>query len=428
MEVQGKFGTAIVYTDDIEEMAISQITTLLDQPMAENAHVRIMPDVHAGAGCVIGYTAKLTGKVVPNLIGVDIGCGVTAWNLGLRAEIGDNFEKLDAIIRGYIPSGREVRKSVNWTLLEKLYNTLNRNEFNFDEFKENVKVICNKTSQKIGRVWKSIGSLGGGNHFIEIDRDNNDELWLVIHSGSRNFGLKIATFHQNIAKHTNYASGERSFSSEEIDIKIQEIRRTKQGKEIEIAIGQLKSQAGQQQSPTGLEYLQGKEADEYYHDMNIAQIYAQLNRRMMAFEILSNCYNIEFFPPVESVHNYINFSDNIMRKGAISAHEGEHVIIPLNMAEGIIYGIGKGKDEWNFSAPHGAGRKMSRTKARSTLSLSEFQMIMDENNVWTSCVGRATLDEAPQAYKDASKIIEYLSDTVDIKVQMKPVYNFKAAE
>lgn len=422
MEINGKYGSAIVYTDDIEQEAISQIINLLNQPMADGAHVRIMPDVHAGSGCVIGYTAKLTGKVVPNLIGVDIGCGVTAWRLGKRSVVGEKFDKLDKAIRSYIPSGREVRSDVDYDTLRFLYSTLGQ-KMDFDEFASGVNRICKEQKQDNSRVWSAIGSLGGGNHFIEVDKDDNDELWLVVHSGSRNFGLKIAEFHQEKAELSLL-----SMSKEEFDSKVDEIRKTKKGKGIEEAIKALKHEAFRKGKATGLEYLEGVDAEVYYRDMNIAQIFAQLSRRMMALQILKHHYKMDYFKPVESVHNYINFDDGIMRKGSISAHAGEEVIIPLNMADGIVYGIGKGNEDWNYSAPHGAGRKMSRSKAKATIRLEDFQYKMDKAGVWSSCVGKDTLDEAPQAYKDANKVIDYLTDTVDIKVRMLPVYNFKASE
>ena len=371
---------------------------------------------------VIGYTAKRTDKIVPNLIGVDIGCGVTAWKLGPLHKIGQKFDKLDKVIRTYIPFGKNVNEFTNWGLIDTLYKTMNV-KGHFNHFKDEVDRICKAMGQDRDRVWHSIGSLGGGNHFIEIDKDDNDELWLVIHSGSRNFGLKVALYHQGVAEDAIL-----SMSAEEYAEKITEIKRTKKGKGIEVAIKALRKSASKKGKATGLEFLEGDAAQDYYRDMDIAQIYAQLNRRVMGYMILNGMYKIDYFTPVESVHNYINFEDNVVRKGAISAHEGEEVLIPLNMAEGVIFGIGKGNADWNFSAPHGAGRKMSRTKAKANIRLEDFQYKMKKAGVWSSCVGKNTLDEAPQAYKNADKIIEYLADTVDVKVHMKPVYNFKATE
>lgn len=422
MEINGKYGSAIVYTDDIEQEAISQITNLLNQPMAEGSNIRIMPDCHAGAGCVIGYTAKLTDKIVPNLIGVDIGCGVTSWRLGKRAAVGEKFDKLDKVIRAEIPSGRTINESVNFLELEKIYNTMSI-DLSFGDWHQKVHDICINTNQDFNYVLRSVGSLGGGNHFIEIDKDDNDELWLTIHSGSRNFGLKVALYHQEQAEKSLF-----SISKEEFDSKVEEIKRTKKGKGIEVAIQTLRKEASKKGKATGLEFLEGEEAQAYYNDMEIAQIYAQLSRRVMGNRILKKMYKMDYFTPVESVHNYINFEDGIVRKGSISAHKGEDVIIPLNMADGIIFGEGKGNKDWNYSAPHGAGRKMSRTKAKKSIRLEDFQAKMKRSAVWSSSVGKDTLDEAPQAYKNADHIIDLLKDTVDIRVRMFPVYNFKASE
>lgn len=426
MELKGKYGSAIVHTDDIEQEAISQIINLLNQPMAENANVRIMPDVHAGAGCVIGYTAKLTNQIVPNLIGVDIGCGVASWRLGNEAKIGQKFDKLDRVIRRDVPSGRTIHNEFDADLAKAIYDTMDNTYFeNFKEFMIAVRKTCEDTCQDYEYVKRSLGTLGGGNHFIEIDRDDNGELWLTIHSGSRNFGLKVALYHQKQAEMSLF-----SMTKEEFDSRVEEIKRTKKGKGIEVAIKALRAEASKKGKATGLEYLDinthNIEYNDYLWDMRVAQIYARLNRRMMAYKILKGHYKTDYFEPVESVHNYISFEDNVVRKGSISAHKGERVIIPLNMADGVIIGTGKGNDDWNNSAPHGAGRRMSRSKAKQTIRLEDFQARMKD--VWSSTIGKDTLDEAPQAYKKADQIIEYLAETVDIETRMMPVYNYKAAE
>lgn len=428
MELKGKYGSAIVHTDDIEQEAISQIINLLNQPMAENAHVRIMPDVHAGAGCVIGYTAKLTDQIVPNLIGVDIGCGVASWHLGSEHSVGQKFDKLDKVIRRDVPSGRTIHDEFDSNLAKSIYDTMGITRFeNFKEFMVAVRKTCEDTGQDYEYVKRSLGTLGGGNHFIEIDRDGNNDLWLTIHSGSRNFGLKVALFHQKQAEQSLF-----SMTKEEFDRRLEEIKRTKKGKGIEIAVKALRQEASKKGKATGLEYLDinthNLEYNDYLWDMRVAQIYAQLNRRMMAYKILKGHYKMDYFEPVESVHNYINFEDKIVRKGSISAHEGERVIIPLNMADGVIVGIGKGNDDWNNSAPHGSGRRMSRSKAKQSIRLEDFQARMKSAGVWSSTVGKDTLDEAPQAYKKADQIIDYLAETVDIETRMMPVYNYKAAE
>jgi RNA-splicing ligase RtcB len=376
IELKGAHGTAIVYADEIEPGAIAQVVNLLDQSWAGEANVRIMPDCHSGKGCVIGYTARLTGKVVPNLIGVDIGCGVRAWNLGRRSLSARDFEELDAFIKNRIPSGMGATHSRPVAACDA-----------------DVEPVCRRTGNRkrpdyLGYVRRSIGTLGGGNHFIEIDLDDGGCAWLVVHSGSRNFGSRVAEYHQNIA------------------------RRSAKGK------------------PAGLEYLESDGCRDYLEDMKVAQRYASLNRATMGRIILGNFFGLDagVLASIESVHNCISFEDGIVRKGAISARAGEKVIIPLNMAEGIVVGTGKGNPEWNCSAPHGAGRRLSRTAAKATISLAEFERQMRERGVWTSTANRTTLDEAPQAYKDPDMIVGYLAATVDVEVRMKPVYNFKAAE
>jgi RNA-splicing ligase RtcB len=423
MELKGKFSTATIFTDTIGEAEIAQIMNLLNQPFAEGAHVRIMPDCHVGAGCVIGFTAKLTDKVVPNLIGVDIGCGVAAWNLGNRANVGEKFDKLDKVIRRHVPYGRSVREEpVNSATLKAIFQTLG-NDLSFEQFMAELSRICRELRLDESRVLASIGSLGGGNHFIEVDLSHEGDLWLVIHSGSRNFGLAVAKHHQSVAEQSLLM-----ISKEEYDARVDHIRQTKKGKGIAAAIQKLNKEARRKGKATGLEFLEGEDREAYFRDMKIAQILAQLSRRVMAFEILRHRYGMDFFAPVESVHNYIDFEDNVIRKGAIPARTGQEVVIPLNMADGLIYGIGKGAANWNCSAPHGAGRKFSRSQAKRTISLEGFQKLMQQAQVWTTCVGKDTLDEAPQAYKKADEIISRLPETVEIIDHLKPVYNFKASE
>ena len=426
MELKGKYATAIVHTDLAENSAISQIITLLNQPMSKNAHVRVMPDVHAGAGCVIGYTAKLTDKIVPNLIGVDIGCGVVSYKLGKTAFIGEKFDKLDKFIKDNIPSGRNTRNDkFDFNAMEKIYNQLWRNGIKFSLLLPEVERVIKQTGQSRDYVWNSLGTLGGGNHFIEVDRDDDNNLWLTVHSGSRNFGLKVAQHHQKLAKNSSH----NSYTANEIEkIKDKYIGQKNRHHLIQKEINELRSK--KPKIPTGLESLSGEDAKSYLKDMNIAQLYASLNRAIMGYIIITKFYKLDFFQiaRIESVHNYINFEDKIVRKGAISAQDSEAVVIPLNMADGVIVGYGKGNEEWNFSAPHGAGRTMSRSKAKENISLEDFKKIMKKKGVWTSTANKHTLDEAPQAYKKAEHIIQYLKDSVDIEVQMKPVYNFKSAE
>jgi RNA-splicing ligase RtcB len=329
-----------------------------------------MPDAHAGAGAVIGFTSTLGSKIIPNIVGVDIGCGVLAFNIGKRNDLKIDFEKVDSFIKENIPFGMNVRNNAVKDFITS---------FSMDK----VKKICNDQGQDYERVLKSLGTLGSGNHFIEIDIDEEDDYWILIHTGSRNFGLKIANYYQSIAK-------------------------SKCGK-----MG-------------GLEFLEGEDANNYLHDMYIAQMYASDNRRLIGYLFLKKFLGILYGDIVESVHNYIKMNDKIIRKGAISAYSGEKVIIPLNMRDGAIIGIGKGNKEWNFSAPHGAGRILSRSKAKETVSLDDFKETM--KGIWSSCIGKGTLDESPFVYKDANSIIELIDETVLIQKRLKPVYNFKAGE
>ena len=378
-EIKGEYSSAKIFNDYVEETAMSQIYQLVNNEMSKHAKIRIMPDVHAGAGCVIGLTSTLTNKTVPNIIGVDIGCSVCGWNLG---KIDIDFEALDRHIRELIPNGRGVHEDLKeLTIFSTLANYRKSINMEHKDFVEKIAEICKRQKQDLNRVMRSLGSLGGGNHFIEIDEDDEGNKWLVIHSGSRNFGLKVANWHQ---KKANDIMGKRG----------------------------------------GLAYLEGNNALNYFDDMKVAQKYAKINRRVMGRIIVEGFFKTKYFEPVESVHNYINFEDKIVRKGAISAHKDEKVLIPLNMKDGTIIGTGKGIEDWNYSAPHGAGRVMSRTKAKELIPLEHFENIM--KGVWTSCVSKGTLDESPFAYKKAKDIIKYLEPVIDIECHMKSVYNFKA--
>jgi len=370
MEIRGKYNTAIVFNDNIDQVSLAQIMEFCNQEIFAGARIRIMPDVHAGKGCVIGYTANLTEKVVPNLIGLDIGCGILVTNLG---KFTPSFDKLDKFIRKEIPFGFNRNKSADPGKFE-------------DDFVTDLMDTCDKLEIKFLEHLKGVGSLGGGNHFIELAKDSNKNVWLLIHSGSRNFGLQVATWHQNKAISNAKAKG-RSI-------------------------------------PKHFAYLEDKEFDDYIHDMKLAQKYAKLNRREITRRILTYLGMKGNQDQFESVHNYINFDDKIIRKGAISAHSGERLVIPLNMRDGSMIAIGKGNEEWNFSAPHGAGRRYSRNQAKKNISLDEFKKSM--KNVWSSSVSERTKDEAPMAYKSKGEILEYLPETVDVVEHLMPVYNFKA--
>ncbi len=389
MEIKGKYVTAIVYNDYVEQTAMSQIINLLNQPMSEGSRIRIMPDVHAGAGCVIGYTAKLTDKIVPNLIGVDIGCGVTAIKIQNKVDL-ENFNKH---ISETIPVGRETHK-------EPMGN-VDRNS----NFSENLKSACDKTHQDYSYVRNSVGTLGGGNHFMEIDEDKDGNWWFIVHSGSRNFGYKIAKYFQKMAEKYNYAS------------EIAEIKKRYSGSDIEKYIKLIPKRQ------KGLEWLEGDDLQDYVRHVWFAQRYAKKNRDLIIALALGGNIHKGYESYVESVHNYIDVKNGIIRKGAISAQKDECVIIPLNMRDGCLIGHGKGNDNWNCSAPHGAGRTMSRSQAKKTLSLEQFKKTMI--GVFSTCISESTLDEAPMAYKDGSDIVKYIEPTIAITECMKPVWNYK---
>lgn len=400
-----------IFTNDIEQEAVNQIDELLEQEPFKNCKVRIMPDVHAGKGCVIGFTADLGDKVIPNIVGVDIGCGMLCVELG---KINLDLERLDKIINEHIPSGRNIRES-------KLIN--------FDKIND---LYCLRELKETKKFNRAIGTLGGGNHFIEVDADEQDNKYLVIHTGSRNMGKQVADYYQNLA--IELCSGK-----EEMYKRKDEIIKTykEQGKKTEIqkALKELKEEYKQNKPnlPNDLCYLEGKYREMYLHDMEICQVYASLNRLQIAKMILTNYFELtyipEIYPPImsdsfETIHNYISFKDNIVRKGAIRANEGERVIIPINMRDGSIIAVGKGNEDWNNSAPHGAGRIMSRMKAKEMFNLEEFKESMKD--IYSTSVVEETIDEAPFAYKPMQEIIDNIQDTVEIEKIIKPIYNFKA--
>lgn len=383
IDIKGKYENAIVYNDNADSKALSQVRELLNQPMAHGSNVRVMPDIHAGTGCVIGYTAKLTDKVVPNLIGVDIGCGVLAVKMKDKV----NLAEFNNHIKKTIPVGRNTHTS--YTKMLTIKQAID------------IKLSCQNTRQDYDYVRKSIGTLGGGNHFLEIDEDINGDWWFLIHSGSRNFGLKIANFFQKLAQKCDYKKE-----------MIETIKTKYSGSDIEKHINLIPKRQ------KGLEWLEGNDLEWYLDHMQIAQEYAQTNRKTIAELALG--YENE---SIESVHNYIDLDSRIIRKGAISAKCNEKVLIPLNMRDGVLIGIGKGNDNWNFSAPHGAGRLMSRSDAKKRLSIEEFREQM--SGIYSTCINESTLDEAPMAYKDALEIKQYIEPTVDIVDHMKPIWNYK---
>ena len=405
-----------IFTDDIEQEAVNQINELLDQGAFKDSKIRIMPDVHAGKGCVIGFTGNLGNKVIPNIVGVDIGCGMLCVELG---NIDLDLERLDKIIREYVPSGFEVHDERKYKFLE------------LQDLK------CYRELKDTKRLERSIGTLGGGNHFIEIDIDEDNNKYLVIHTGSRNLGKQVAEYYQELANQLcNYNIGEYKEKQQELIKKYKEQGRKQ---EIQSALMDLKEEykIDHKKIPKDLAYLEGQYREDYLHDMKICQEFAILNRKTIANIILKNimyyrdgeeplnCWDLkdDYF---ETIHNYISFEDNIVRKGAISAKKGEIVLIPMNMRDGCIIGVGKGNDDWNQSAPHGAGRIMSRMKAKETFNLDEYKESMKD--IYTTSVNEDTIDEAPFVYKPMQEIIDNIGDTVDIIKIIKPIYNFKASD
>jgi RNA-splicing ligase RtcB len=418
MILKGIYTDATVFTKSLESSALDQIIKIINQPFMKGVKVRIMPDVHAGAGICIGYTAALNSYIVPNFIGVDIGCGMTALPVG---NCSVPFTELDRFIRDSIPNGSSVCQTFDEAFVEEVYaKSGNTSDLPFEEFKRTVNDISARIGTKPFRDLCSIGTLGGGNHFISIDESKDGDRFLVIHSGSRNFGKRVAEYHQNIARSA-------VISRDRLAEMVEAIKRSVPRQQIEEKILEMKGLV--EKKTAGLEWLKDSDAENYFKDMKIAQLFARINRRVMLAKIARN-FGVHYADEIliESVHNYIDFEDGIIRKGAISAKNHEKVLIPLSMADGILYGEGRGNEEWNCSAPHGAGRLMSRSKAKDTISIDEYRKRMKDAGVWSSCVGQATLDEAPQAYKNPDVIKESIGDTVTILDHWKEIYNFKAAE
>ncbi|MBR3515274.1 MAG: RtcB family protein [Lachnospiraceae bacterium] len=401
MEIKGKINTALCYASVIEEEAIEQIRRMCDYPITEGAKIRIMPDVHAGKGCTIGTTMTVVDKAVPNIVGVDIGCGMYTVKLG-KAAI--DLEKLDEAAH-YIPSGRNV-----W-------------EGRVERF-ELTELRCYRELKETKWLERSLGTLGGGNHFIEIDRAADGTNYLVIHSGSRNLGKQVADLYQRLAINLSRGYGDYLEKRDEI---IRSYKEQGRRDEIQAALKQLKWDVyeGETPIPEDLCYLSGQYLEDYLHDVVICQRFARRNREKMA-EILMERSGIVGGEAFHTIHNYIDTDEMILRKGAIAAHKGEKILIPINMRDGSVLAIGKGNPEWNYSAPHGAGRLMSRTKAKNTLSMEEYQEEM--KGIYTTSVNEKTLDEAPMAYKSLEDIIDVIKESVDVIDVMKPIYNFKASE
>ncbi len=404
MTIYGKYTNAIVYADIIDDKTKEQIKVLVDQDFMKDLKLRIMADCHAGAGCVIGTTLEIKDKIVPNLVGVDIGCGMLCVNLG---KIQIDFEELDNFIHNNIPAGMNVNEDIT---------------------KANVVLEDLKCINKINKITylkKSLGSLGGGNHFIEIDVNSKDEYYLVIHTGSRNLGKQVAEIYQN--KAIQYHEDRLFNKKEAINKVVTEYKKTGRQKEIQAEIQRISQMHIQLSMPKELCYLEGSDFNDYMYDMEMCQKFATENRIEIARRITNHLgLNIDELDKFETIHNYINMNDKILRKGSISAYDNEIVLIPMNMRDGCIIAKGKSNSDYNYSAPHGAGRVMSRGEAFRTLTVENFKKSME--GIYTTTANETTLDESPFVYKPMESILNNIKDTVDVLEIIKPVYNFKSAE
>ncbi len=398
MDVRGKFGEAKIFTDVVDEASIAQVIEMLNQPFAEGQRVRMMPDIHAGAGCTVGTTMTIGDKICPNLIGVDIGCGMQA----VRVDADHiDFAVLDKTIRNLVPSGMNV------------HTRSGRRPVSIDLESLRCAHACD-----LERARNSVGTLGGGNHFIEVDRDSAGNLWLVVHSGSRHLGVEIATFYQKAAIENLH-----QVSADKRTALINSLKAAGRQSEIQNALANL--QPAYPHIPDALCWCEGDLMQDYLHDMKIAQQFAVANRQAIV-DIILNRMGLHAVDGFSTIHNYIDLDNMILRKGSVSAQKGERLIIPMNMRDGSLICVGKGNPDWNYSAPHGAGRIMSRGQAKKEISLTDFEDSM--KNVWTTSVQISTIDESPMAYKPMESILENIVDTVRVVDIIKPVYNFKASE
>ena len=397
LEIKGKVNTAICYAKVIEDEAIEQIRRMCDYPLTEGSKIRIMPDVHAGKGCTIGTTMTVVDKAVPNVVGVDIGCGMFTVRIAER-EL--DLEKLDDAAH-FIPSGMNVWEG-------------RQERFDLTELR------CYRALKDTKRLERSLGTLGGGNHFIEVDQAADGTKYLVIHSGSRNLGKQVAEYYQRLAIDLN--KGKEEYFAKR-DALIAEYKAAGRRTEIQQALKELHWSSHEATIPEDLCFVYGQYLEDYLFDVEICQRFARRNREKMA-EILTERSDLSVVDAFHTIHNYIDTKKMILRKGAIAAHAGEKVLIPINMRDGSVLAVGKGNPEWNYSAPHGAGRIMSRTAARASLDLEEYRREMA--GIYTTSVNEATIDEAPMAYKSLADIIDVISESVDVIEVLKPIYNFKA--
>lgn len=397
IELSGKYNSAKVFTDIIEPDAISQIITLCSQEISKDSKIRIMPDVHAGTDCTIGTSMTIKDKAVPNMVGVDIGCGMETVRI---KEKHIELQKLDKLIYEKIPSGFGIRTKTH-RYAEKIQI-------------ENLYCVEHINLEK---AENSIGTLGGGNHFIEADKSSDGSIYIVIHSGSRHLGVEVAKYYQNEA----YRRLNKTAQSD-IDELIARLKAEGKTKNIQQEIKKL-TNTKTTSIPKHLAYTEGELFEQYIHDMKIVQEFALINRQAMMNEIIKGM-KLHITEQFSTIHNYIDTDNMILRKGAVSAQKGEKLIIPINMRDGSLICTGKGNPDWNFSAPHGAGRLMSRSQAKQSFTVSEYKKQM--NGIYSTSINSSTLDECPMAYKDINDILDNISDTVDVNDIIKPIYNFKA--
>lgn len=398
-EIQGKVNTAVCYAKVVEEEAIEQVRRMCDYEFTEGSRIRIMPDVHAGKGCTIGTTMTILDKAVPNIVGVDIGCGMYTVNLG-KQEI--DFEKLDEAAH-FVPSGMHIWEG-------------RQERFDLERLR------CYRSLRNTKWLERSIGTLGGGNHFIEIDHAEDGTKYLVIHTGSRNLGKQVAEIYQQLAIDLN--KGKETYFKQRDEI-IRTYKEQGRRKEIQAALQAIAWEQRKTTMPEDLCYLYGSFLEDYLFDVEICQSFARRNRERIA-EVLLERTGMSAGEAFHTIHNYIDTDEMILRKGAIAAHKNEKVLIPINMRDGSVLAVGKGNPEWNYSAPHGAGRLMSRTRAKNSLSMEEYKTEM--KGIYTTSVNEATLDEAPMAYKALEDIIGVIRESVDVIEVLKPIYNFKASD
>ena len=399
IEIKGKYSEAKIFTDIVDSASVAQVQELCNQEFAAGSRIRLMPDIHAGKGCTIGTTMTITDKVAPNLVGVDIGCGMETIRV---RESRIELQKLDKLIYERIPSGFSIR--------EKAHRYLSQIDLS---------QLCCARHVDLIRAEKSIGTLGGGNHFIEVDRDDEGNLYIVVHSGSRHLGVEVAGYYQEAGHKVLNRTDDAS-----VEALIAQLKAEGREREIQKELKKLKN-IKQTSIPRELAYVSGELFEQYLHDMKIVQQFAALNRQAMMDEIVKGM-KLHVEEQFTTIHNYIDTEQMILRKGAVSARAGEQLLIPINMRDGSLICVGRGNEDWNYSAPHGAGRLMSRAEAKQSFTVSEFKKQMA--NVYTTSVNRSTLDECPMAYKGMQDILDNIGPTAEVVKIIRPIYNFKAGD